>query len=75
MTAGAYRKCEECGRRVHMNHTCKQWNREGCMGDPWHVRRRAKKKIEELEEKKKFHADKVDRIDQQIQHWEHELNS
>lgn len=35
MSEWAYRECSDCGKRVHVNHTCAEWNRTICKGDPW----------------------------------------
>lgn len=48
MSDGAYRECEICGNRVHMNHTCKQWNKQKCQGDPWKVREKLRAEIDGL---------------------------
>lgn len=48
MSETAYQKCEMCGNRVHINHTCKQWNKEKCQGDPWEVRKKLQSKIDDL---------------------------
>jgi len=48
MSAWAYRKCEICGTSVHLNHTCKQYNSNGCAGDPWNERKKIQTEIDTL---------------------------
>jgi len=49
MSEGVYQKCEMCGNRVHINHTCKQWNKaKECQWDPWGVRKNIQSKIDNL---------------------------
>ena len=49
MSEWAYRKCKECGDRVHLNSRC------DCGGDPWSVTDTAKKSLIELEKMKDKH--------------------
>lgn len=51
MSEGAYKECEICGNRVHMNHTCKQWGgKNNCQGDPWGIKVRLQSEIDMLDQ-------------------------
>lgn len=50
MSEWAYRECSECGKRVHINHTCAEFNNTICKGDPWNIIRRIEQELVILEQ-------------------------
>ena len=60
MSGWAYKKCNECGGRIHINSICK------CGGDPWGVIDSAKKKLIRLQQMKDAHLKILKEIESEI---------
>lgn len=65
MSEWAYRKCEKCGNRVHINSTCKTWESD-CDGDPWHVRSRMEGEMEAISRKINKHKKKIGELEDKL---------
>ena len=55
MSEWAFRKCEKCGSRVHINSTCKSWSNRKCDGDPWGEKNKLLEDINIIKERIETH--------------------
>lgn len=67
MSDWAYKDCPECGKRVHLNHTCSEFNGTICTGDPWDIIKNVEMELLDTEQHRDRHIEMIGRYNIKIQ--------